>query len=124
MPPPSAWLSEEEIAWRTGLAGNLIRRLVPLPALPPGIEYDGARRLYPTESMLVAEIIAAMLAKQVHLVYVRAVVKHLRTPEQIEEAAAVWVPDRVTVPGVIRFEGCVRPARRSHLERRASVANR
>lgn len=75
---------------------------MPSPGLPPGIEYDGARRLYSTESMLVAEIIAAMLAKQVHLVYVRTVVKHLQTPKQIEEAAAVWVPERVTVPGVIR----------------------
>lgn len=102
MPPTSAWFSEEEIAWRTGLAGNVIRRLVPLPTLPPGIEYDSGRRLYSAESMLLAEIIAAMLAKQVHLVYVRAVVRHLQTPEQIGEAAAVWVPDRVTVPGVIR----------------------
>lgn len=100
MPRTSAWVSEEEIAWRTGLAGNLVRLLVPLPPLPPGIEYDRARRLYAPESMLVAEIIAAMLAKQVHLVYVRTVVKHLQTPAQIEEAAAVWLPDRVTRPGV------------------------
>ncbi len=98
MPPTSAWFSEEEIACRTGLAGNLIRRLVPLPALPVGIEYDSARRLYPTESMLVAEIIAAMLTKQVHLTYVRAVVNQLRTPQRIAEAAAVWLPDRATAP--------------------------
>jgi hypothetical protein len=94
------WFSEYEITVRTGLAGNLIRRLVPLPPLAPGVEYDSALRLYPAESMLVAEIIAAMLAKQVHLVYVRTVVRHLQTPEQIAEAAAVWVPDRVTLPGV------------------------
>lgn len=95
-----ARFSEEEIACRTGLAGNLIRRLVPLPGLPPGTEYDSARRLYSAESMLVAEIIAAMLAKQVHLVYVRAVVKQLQTREQIDEAAAVWLADRVTMPGI------------------------
>jgi hypothetical protein len=100
VPVSVRWFSEDEIAWRTGLAGNLIRRLVPLPPLAAGIEYNSALQLYPAELMLIAEIIAAMLAKQVHLVYVRTVVKHLQTPEQIEEAAAVWIPDRVTVPGV------------------------
>lgn len=89
--PAVEWVSEREIAARTGLPGPMIAALLPhLPTPPNG--YSSSQPLYTSDSMQRARLASLMLRTGIRTQLIQTAVGELLTPEQLATAIARWTP--------------------------------
>jgi hypothetical protein len=88
---PAQWVSEWEIATRTGLPGPLIAALLPhLPTPPNG--YSASQPLYTADSIQRAQLAALMLRAGIRKPFIKGAVAEPLTPERLAIAITEWTP--------------------------------
>ncbi|EUA17281.1 MULTISPECIES: hypothetical protein [Mycobacterium] len=85
-----AWLSEVEVAARSGLPGPLVAELLPQLPTPPQIGYDRTAAVYTADAVLKAQIAVLILDFGIRYRYVRAAVLQPRSTAQLRESLEVW----------------------------------
>ncbi|WP_139803391.1 hypothetical protein [Mycobacterium avium] len=87
---PAPWLSEQEVAARSGLPGPLVAELLPRLPTPGDIAYDRTAALYTADSVLKAQIATCMLEFGVRYRYIRAAMFEPLSTAELEEVLGMW----------------------------------